>query len=81
MFLLFQALPFNPFPDAIVTRDDDMPATIFDILPTKASESAAPVDFAALDFDAVVEEDKDVMRSGKVEWSDVKSSGFSSCGR
>ena len=74
-------LPYNEFADAIVTRDDGVPATILDILPTKTSVAAPAFDPEAFNVDAVIDQNESVVSSGKVEWRDVSARGLTPCGR
>ena len=76
-----EILPYNEFADAIVTREDGLPASILDILPTKASASAPAFDPEAFNVDAVIDHNESVVSSGKVEWRDVYARGLSPCGR
>ena len=66
-----EVLPYNGFADAIVTREDGLPATIFDILPTKTSAAAPAFDPESFNVDAVIDQNESVVSSGKVEWRDV----------
>lgn len=76
-----EVLPYNEFADAIVTREDGLPATIFDILPTKTSAAAPAFDPESFNVDAVINENESVVSSGIVEWRDVYARGFTPCGR
>ncbi|XP_023327847.1 uncharacterized protein LOC111700981 [Eurytemora carolleeae] len=76
-----EVLPYNGFADAIVTREDGLPATIFDILPTKTSAAAPAFDPESFNVDAVIDQNESVVSSGKVEWRDVYARGFTPCGR
>jgi hypothetical protein len=74
-------LPVNPYPYAVVTRDDGEAATIMDILPSKVA-AANTVDLAAFDVDVTLEDNLDTNTiSGKMEWKDVAARGVSSCAR
>jgi len=76
-----EVLPYQEFTDAIVTREDGLPATILDILPTKASAVAPAFDPEAFNVDAVLDQNESVVSSGKVEWRDVHARGLTPCGR
>ena len=73
--------PNKEFTDAIVTREDGLPATLLDILPTKASAAAPAFDPEAFNVDAVLDQNESVVSSGKVEWRDVHARGLTPCGR
>jgi len=70
----------NPYPDAVVTRRDGLPADIWDLL-TPAPVVVDEESLVDLDtFDGVLDETES-LSSGNLNWREVMVEGLSSCGR
>jgi len=71
----------NPYPDAVVTRRDGLPADIWDLLtPTPVIVDDEQTEVDADSFDGVLDETES-LSSGNLNWREVMVEGLSSCGR
>merc|ERR1711872_92840 len=74
---------YNPFPEAVVTRSDGVPASIFDVLPTPVLDDSEVGRIDTDAFDGVIyDDDSDsTLSSGNLQWRELLVEGMSSCGR
>merc|ERR1711915_980016 len=74
---------YNPFPEAVVTRSDGVPASMFDVLPTPVLDDSQVGRIDTDAFDGVIyDDDSDsTLSSGNLQWRELLVEGMSSCGR